>query len=254
MRVVLLLLVIVSVAFYLQVENLLPVEKSIFKLAHAKTLPQLEADVFDYTDTNTVSEKKERFFDILRPIVINQNQIIRDRRHRIIQAIKNNSEQEWLKNITEKYRLEWDDNAPDWQELLSRVDTLPVDLVLTQAANESAWGKSRFAQQANNLFGQWCFSKNCGLVPEKRSKGQRHEVKAFESINDSVESYLHNVNTGRAYKSLRQLRYEMRRNNKPLDAFVLATGLNSYSSRGQAYVNELQAMIRSNRELMFGLN
>ena len=42
-------------------------------------------------------------------------------------------------------------------ELMLRVDVLPVSLALAQAANESAWGTSRFALQGNNIFGQWCY-------------------------------------------------------------------------------------------------
>ncbi|WP_325205997.1 glucosaminidase domain-containing protein, partial [Vibrio sp. 03_296] len=48
-------------------------------------------------------------------------------------------------------------------ELLVRANVLPEALVMIQAANESAWGTSRFARQANNLFGQWCYTPGCGV-------------------------------------------------------------------------------------------
>ena len=40
-----------------------------------------------------------------------------------------------------------------------------------QAANESAWGTSRFARIGLNFFGQWCYSKGCGMVPKRRNTG-----------------------------------------------------------------------------------
>jgi Bax protein len=133
---------------------------------------------------------------------------------------------------------------------LARVDTVPLSLVLAQAANESSWGQSRFAQEGNNLFGEWCFREGCGIVPEQRSAGKSHEVAAFDSVNASVRSYLHNLNTGRAYAALRKLRQQARAAGEAPKAMVLASGLARYSERGLAYVHEIKAMIRSNRELM----
>lgn len=121
---------------------------------------------------------------------------------------------------------------------------------MIQAANESAWGQSRFAQQGNNLFGQWCFSEGCGLVPSQRGSDADHEVRTFDSINDSVASYLHNLNTSHAYADLRDIRADLRANNQPFDALMLAEGLSQYSTRGEEYVEEIQMMIRSNLALM----
>ncbi len=228
-------------------------EKTIFPFSRAKVLPPLQASTLDYSNVKTTTEKKQVFFDTLRPIVHNQNQKIRDTRQRIEFARDHNIDRQWLADIAQKYKVEWDTENPDWETLLMRVDTIPLELVMTQAANESAWGQSRFAQQANNLFGQWCFSKGCGIVPAQRDKGQKHEVKSFESINHSVSSYMHNINTTRAYKSLRKIRADLRQQGKPLSAIVLATGLEKYSTRGKAYVKELQSMIKTNKHLIHGL-
>ena len=124
---------------------------------------------------------------------------------------------------------------------------------MAQAANESAWGLSRFAQKGNNLFGQWCFKKGCGIVPGQRNAGANHEVRKFASINDSVASYMHNLNTGRAYKDLRKLRATLRSTNAAVDGHTLAKGLIKYSSRGKAYVKEIQSMIKTNMTLMQGI-
>ena len=109
--------------------------------------------------------------------------------------------------------------------MLKRVDITPLLLVLAQSANESNWGQSRFARQGNNMFGQWCFRKGCGLVPNRRESGKQHEVAAFETVNASVRSYLNNINSSRAYGRLRDLRQRARRRGERPTAEDLAAGL-----------------------------
>jgi len=225
-------------------------EKPVFNDYQAKKLPPVQATAFDYSDVKNTAEKKQKFFDILRPLIENQNQIIRDNRKRIQFARKHNTDHDWLAAIAEEHKLDWDRENPDWDRLLFHIDTVPAELVMTQAANESAWGLSRFAQKGNNLFGQWCFSKGCGLVPAQRNKGSKHEVRKFDSINDSIASYMHNINTSRAYRDLRKVRAEQRSRGEALDAMTLAGGLKKYSSRGMAYVREIRSMIKTNLALM----
>ena len=38
------------------------------------------------------------------------------------------------------------------------MDEIPVSLAIAQAAKETGWGTSRFAQEGNALFGQWTWS------------------------------------------------------------------------------------------------
>lgn len=215
-----------------------------------QTVPTYQADAFDYSDVENVREKKQRFFDILRPIVIHENDIIRSQRENILAAKQANKSAPWIQALAEEHKLEWDHENPDWDTLLHHIDTIPRELAMIQAANESAWGESRFAQQGNNLFGEWCFEEGCGLVPSQRSSDAGHEVRSFDSINDSVSSYLHNLNTSHAYEDLRNIRAELRANNQPFDALTLAEGLSRYSTRGEEYVEEIQSMIRSNLALM----
>jgi len=74
-----------------------------------------------------------------------------------------------------------------------------------------------------------------------------HEVAAFDNPQASVQSYINNLNTHAAYQGLREIRANLREQNKPLSGAALANGLVRYSERGQAYVDELQAMIRHNQ-------
>jgi Bax protein len=127
-----------------------------------------------------------------------------------------------------------------------RVDVLPPSLVLAQAANESAWGTSRFALEGNSLFGQWCYVEGCGIVPRRRARGATHEVKSFDSVAGTVRAYFNNINTNQSYEYLRELRADMREEDQPIDSMVLAFGLEPYSQRGDRYVDEVQNIIMQN--------
>ena len=138
--------------------------------------------------------------------------------------------------------------------MLERVDAVALEIALAQSANESAWGQSRFAQQGNNFFGQWCYKKGCGIVPEKRGDKETHEVAKYNSVNESVRSYIKNINTTRVYYPLRKIRRENSAAGKKPDGYAQAAGLIKYSERREMYVKEIRSMIRRNKELMLGDN
>ena len=209
------------------------------------TLP----DFSTYTD---VKLKKSDFFSFMLPRVKQANQLILQERDWIknLQRQSNEFEQtqmNQLLQLAEKYKVKFQQPNEIIQELLIRIDTLPASLVLAQAANESAWATSRFAVQGNNLFGQWCYVKGCGLIPRGRGADQHHEVARFKNIQQSIDSYMRNLNTQAAYTDLRGLRQDMREDNSTVSGLQLAKGLLKYSTRREAYVEEIQAMIRQNR-------
>jgi len=217
----------------------------------------MSASIPDLRNEKDVKTKKRRFFNALRPMVEIENQRVAEQRHWLIN-VKNKQEQskkdqQKLEKLLKSYRLSRNkDGSTPWASLLKRVDTVPLELVLSQAANESAWGTSRFARKANNLFGQWCFTKGCGLVPSRRNAGSTHEVAAFKSPQLSVRSYLRNLNSGRVYKDLRNIRAKARAEGRTASAYELAAGLSKYSERGQAYVKEIRSMIKYNGKYMRG--
>ncbi len=155
-----------------------------------------------------------------------------------------NSARQWIIHIAKRYKVPVAiDNMSFWSMLLSRVDIIPAGLALAQAANESAWGMSRFAQQGNNLFGQWCYQAGCGLVPTGRPAGATYEVKKFHSTYDAVLAYLYNLNTNAAYSHLRQIRQQLREKGLPLSSVQLAAGLDRYSQKGKVYAALIQSII-----------
>ncbi|MBU2882365.1 glucosaminidase domain-containing protein [Psychrosphaera sp. B3R10] len=224
------------------------VKKHISKKSHKNVhLP-------DFASIRDVKEKKHAFFTFMKPFVLEVNEELG--RHRaFVESFspqsKNASDKKRFLALAKKYRIkELDDLHKVKAELLTRVDIIPVDLVLMQAANESGWGTSRFALEANNLFGQWCFTKGCGVIPTGRPAGKTYEVRKFATPADSIRSYFHNLNTGHAYAKLRQLRNQQRVNHDELDPYVIAEGLLPYSTRREAYVEEIQEMLRFNQKYM----
>ena len=97
------------------------------------------------------------------------------------------------------------------------MDEIPVSLAIAQAAKETGWGTSRFAQEGNALFGQWTWSGE-GLKPKEAEKGADHKVMKFNILQASVRAYQRNLNTHPTYKDLRKARAEFRDSNKPLDS------------------------------------
>lgn len=203
-----------------------------------------------------IKKKKSRFFAQLIKPAKRENTAIEKHRgvlEKILSRIDDPSHFEpsqhrGLSALLQHYRLEDSElqGAELLAELQKRIDIIPVSLILAQAANESAWGTSRFAKEGNNYFGQWCFVEGCGIVPAGRDDGKVHEVARFDSIGDSVRSYIRNLNTHPAYEEFRELRAQLRSEGKPVTGEALANGLLPYSQRGQHYVDVLKAMIRVN--------
>jgi len=213
---------------------------------------QVTASDLDMSHLKNVKDKKKRFFDFMRPIVNAENAKVLALREKLLDAKKNKNNFELVAKAAESYSVKWSTGKESWKKLLERVDAIALEVALAQSANESAWGQSRFAKQGNNFFGQWCYRKGCGLVPKKRDKGTRHEVAKFKTVNDSVRSYIKNINTGRVYAPLRKVRREDREQGQPANAYDQAGGLIKYSQRREAYVKEIRSMIRVNKKLMLG--
>lgn len=202
-----------------------------------------------------VETRKQIFFKILLPLILLVNEEILAEREQLLAIQQQYSKTETLsteqnttlQGLASRYKVSLETLQPDQaiEILLRRANIIPVDLALAQAANESAWGTSRFSLIANNLFGQWTFTPGQGIVPAGRPEGEIYEVRKFSSIYDSVRSYANNLNTHQAYLDFRILRQGQDTERNP-DGLALAEGLLSYSIRGEEYIREIQAMIRHN--------
>lgn len=219
-------------------------------------VPLHQVDLPDFAGILNVGEKKRRFFSFLLPHIEAENRrlirlhnwLISKRNQLERQETLSEQDLQKINQLFARYRIKHKSMSltKAFEELLKCVDGLPVSLVLMQAANESAWGSSRFAKLGLNFFGKWCYSKGCGIVPRGRPVGKTYEVEAYMSVEKSVKSYFKNINTNNAYGLLREIRFQLRENDMPLDAQILATGLLAYSERGSHYVEEITKMIDSN--------
>ncbi|NKB34885.1 MAG: hypothetical protein GKR91_17455 [Pseudomonadales bacterium] len=213
----------------------------------------------------TVAVKKELFYRFLTPLILHANDMVLDRRERL-QAIEqqidanerpSNDDLAFLgltadvlhivddaEEVTEE--VSFDALKIIVSEALYKLDVIPPGLALGQAAYESGYGTSRFANLGNALFGQWTFGGD-GLVPEEqRGELGDHRIAAFDWPFDSVRSYFNNLNGHPAYDDFRRIRADLRQRGEPLDSQILADGLIRYSERGQEYVDTLKSIMRVN--------
>ena len=126
------------------------------------------------------------------------------------------------------------------------MDEIPVSLAIAQAAKQTGWGTSRFAQKGNALFGQWTWSGE-GLKPKEADENKGHKVMKFNVLQASVRAYQRNLNTHSSYKAFRKARAELRDLDKPLDSIVLSKYLNKYAETGNQYVEVIQKIILQNK-------
>ena len=78
---------------------------------------------------------------------------------------------------------------------LPRLDRVPYEMIVAQAALETGWGTSRFAVEGNNLFGirTWNIDEP-HLLPIPWTKWPGWGVKVYETRCDSVRDYLRILN------------------------------------------------------------
>lgn len=211
----------------------------------------------DFAAIDQTPERKEQFLSMLRPLVDEKNTKLLKSRERLLKI-----KAEWetahsisgvnkrnLEKLREKFHVTFEtypDDAKAIDILLLRVDTIPSSMVLAQAAVESGWGTSRFAEEAHNLFGHWCYKPGCGIVPSKRAAHAKHEVKKFNNVEESLTAYFNNINTHNAYRAWRQLRAQLRAQPTTFTGHAMVAELGKYSGRGSAYIHELRTVIRNN--------
>src|SRR6056300_171301 len=148
-------------------------------------------------------KRKELFLQIVLPLVLQENN----------KSNNTDLEKKWLDKKFKQYGIP----SKDLSILNIRMDEVPVSLALAQAAKETGWGTSRFAQEGNALFGQWTWSGE-GLKPKEADEDEGHKVMKFNILQASVRAYQRNLNTHKTYKDFRQARAEFRDSNKPLDS------------------------------------
>ena len=207
-----------------------------------------------------LSESKKDFVKTLLPLISYENQNIlleRSKLDNIKIYLDNNktlpkSDLKFLYKISKKYKLKTKDKHKYdlVKELLDLVDIIPNSIVLAQAANESGWGTSRFAREFNALFGEYTYDYSNGVVPLLRAEGEKHLVKAFKSVDKSIQSYFNNLNSHYAYEGFRQVRKIMREKNNFSNIKLLVDELDSYAADTN-YIETINSIIDVNKFYQF---
>ncbi len=211
----------------------------------------------ELTSIQDIDMKKELFISSLLPPILKVNEYIEYERSKLLEIISalevsgklTNSDLYWLTRKLARYRMDalTEDNLlTSIDELERRMNIIPPSLALTQAAIETGWGTSRFAQQANALYGQWTWDDNTGMIPLEREAGATHSIKRFNNLISAVEGYALNLNTHPAYEDFRTERSKFATSTDIVINDDMLFTLLYYSERGFEYIDNLNSIMRAN--------
>ncbi len=215
--------------------------------------------VSQWADNESVSFKKDLFFRTMLPLILHVNEFIANDRQRILRLkaqslagqIMSSKDAQWLQQQAKTYRVIKRNQATTYNDiffnkLLACVDEIPISMALGQAAYESAYATSRFAMEGNSLYGQWRWGS--GITPaDQRGNMGDYRIADYATPLKSTFAFAKNLNSNKAYEKFRRLRAELRTEDKPLNGFHLAQGLDRYSERGEKYIQTLQQIIIHNK-------
>ena len=212
------------------------------KLVKPISLTLLPSEIKKIENTK---KRKELFIQIILPLVIKENNTIKLDRKKLFSILNKSkntkAENIWLNSKFKQYGVA----NKDLSTLKIRMDEVPVSMTIAQAAKETGWGTSRFAQEGNALFGQWTWTGE-GIKPSKADGGSKHKVMKFKVLQASVRAYQRNLNTHSTYKNFRGARAQLRDEGKKLDSMILSEYLDKYAETGKEYVKVLQQIIKQN--------
>lgn len=225
-----------------------------------------------YGDVADVNERKALFFSQILPLSLRVNSEIEAQRETMLALGErvadgeslSQTEREWLTDLALYYRTASrpDDLAADerfvmdpadvdFESLAVRVRPIPPALTIAQAAEESAWGMSRFAREGNAMFGQWTYDQDKMMVPRERPEDQNYGVERFERQIDAVRKYKRSLNSHPAYRGVRLLREQVIGRGQVPQGNVMAGGLENYSAREQEYIRSIRSIISYNNLTRF---
>ena len=200
----------------------------------------------DLDNLQSVQLKKETFIKIVLPLIVAENEKILDDREKLKLLVEkkftSDLEKQWLRQKLLEYKVK----KGNLDELMHRMDMIPVSIALAQAAKESGWGTSRFALEGNAIFGQWTWDGQ-GIAPLKRDGDKNHKILKFPILRASVKAYKNNLNTHKSYSKFREKRKSFRSKNKKITGLALTDTLKNYAQTGSEYTKILNQIITQNR-------
>lgn len=184
----------------------------------------------------SVNEKKERFCNLIIPAIDEVHNELELQYSEICNNLTNDEYSKKISQLKKTYMVESD------EELLMALKPHPKSIAIAQAAIESAWGKSRFFKEANNLYGIWSSSEHKPRIAASQMRGDRTIwLKKYSNIKDSVRDYYKTLAKSSAYKDFRELKMEID------DPYILVEKLDKYSEMGSKYTEDLYKIIQYNK-------
>lgn len=184
----------------------------------------------------TVAQKKQRFKDILVPIVTEVYNQLQKQFEMVRDDISNNRNHQFIDELKAYYEVDTN------EELLKALKPHPISITLAQGAIESAWLTSRFTKIANNIFGVWSFRKNEPRVEATGMRGDKKiYLKKYKNLKAAVYDYYKNIGKNWAYDDFRTHRLSTN------DPYFLVEHLGSYSEKKDRYIKLLKKMIKYNK-------
>ena len=228
-----------------------PLQASFLGLSYPKE--GFGKEYYKIKDTKT---RKKAFMDTLHPYILNaQKKILQEQQYvRFYFQLKGfvtipDAMKKRMAQLDKKYKIKKNKVLKTY---LKKIDIIHEPLVLAQAAVESAWGTSRFTKLANNIFGEWTWGKK-GIIPAGRPAGKKYKIRIFDTIQESVDSYMLNLNRHYRYESFRIARYAKRSKGKCFQGKEASNYLQAYSGIGDEYGKMLKGVISYNKMCEYSL-
>ena len=124
----------------------------------------------------------------------------------------------------------------------NKFQVVPREIIIAQAVIESDYGTSRFAKEANNLFGIRTYDLSLPHVKPLNQPDSKFGLKKYKDKCDSVVDYYKVINNGHAFERFREVRYQMVLLDD-IDVFELVETLERYASNPN-YVNLVKKTIK----------
>lgn len=190
--------------------------------------------------TTPLHPKKEKFLKLLLPTitkVYNELNIQYETTKKLIETDPTNPNLEELKISHEVNSNE---------ELLIALKPHPISITLAQAAIESAWGTSRFFNEANNIFGVWSFNENePRIAASVKREDKTIYLKKFSSLEEAIRQYYDMLSSKKIYFEFKKENYISN------DSIEIAKKLTSYSEQGEEYTRKVISVIKFNKFTQF---
>ena len=185
----------------------------------------------------SITAKKQAFFQKIVPVI---EKVYKERHQEyeaVKKALKNHTQSKKITLLKKRYGVKSD------AELLYALKPHPVSIAIAQAAMESAWGRSRFFREANNIFGMWSINAKQKRIAAGSKRGkQTIWLRKFDSLEEAVRDYYFMLSSKKAYRRFKELN-----SDEVNSVYKILNGLLPYSERKEAYIKELANIIRHNK-------